>query len=540
MIRGDNATQRHGSSRPATQAELEVAGLFDKLPHSIFLGYAYGRPIYHSGPSGITITAGPRGGKFRDIICQNLLCTTCLHSLIMLDPKGEGAFVSQDQTADGKYCAYWNPVGLHGLPQDRINFLSHMTRNSPTLISDLKVFWENMLAAGRSSDAEYFIPRARQYGEALCLAICELEGFLSFPSLYEAINLIPGGGDQWLDFAFHMSRSQFQNVRTVEAEIAEARRDSGNGFRGIIGELLKSVACLSDPLLMASVSPPFTMDFADVVASDQAWQVYLMPPAEFIGPWSPVIKSAFVSLMLRKSRAPAAQRITFLMDECGQLVSDGNGGFPLVSRLFSYGAGIGCAPVAVLQSNIQLQNFGPGAKEIIQSGAGASLNFALRGDWESCQDVARRMGTQTLAYDDTMAQERAVHARNEALRSLINGGDPLQAGLAVAHQSFASKHQSKQQRQVATPDEIMNMPNTMAILFHEDVAYPIPVERRPYWTDPALAGHYHPNPFHPPLDAVFVQTRWGKRKRRVITEPVPECFAHMPQYRGGLWSRVER
>lgn len=436
--------------------------------------------------------------------------------------------------------AVWNPLGLHGLIQDRINFLGHIRLDSSTLVPDIKVLWENLIAKGKSADSDYFIGRGREYGEAISLAICELVGELSFPSLYEAINLIPGGGDDWIDLAFHMSRSRFPNVRSVEAEIANSRTDTGNGFRGIIGELMRAVACLSDPLLMASVSPPYTFKMEDLVASDQAWQLHLCPPAEFIQAWSPVIKSAMVSAMLIKARAPAAKRITFFIDECGQLTSGESGGFPLVPRLFSYGAGIGCQPVAIFQSNAQMNSLAPGAKDVIQSGAAASLMFALRGDFSSAQDCSRRLGIQTLLYDDQLAQERAHHARNEAMRALLSGGDPLQAGLSMAHQSYEAVHQNKQQREVRTIDEIMNMPSNKAYLFHEDVEYPIEIDRVPYMDRRDLKGLFHPNPMHPPLDRVTVQTRWGKRTRRVITEPVPQRFAHFPQYRAGLWSRVER
>ncbi|MEM6914202.1 MAG: type IV secretory system conjugative DNA transfer family protein [Pseudomonadota bacterium] len=522
----------------ATEAELEEAGLFVQFPHSIYMGHAYGRPVYFSNAAGITINAGGRSGKFRDIIARNLLAGTALHTIFMLDPKGEGAAVSQDQTADGKYCAYWNALALHGLPQDNINFLGHLTIDSPTLVPDLKVLWENLLPKGKGSDSDYFVPRGQQFGEALSLAIIELTGVLTFPTLYEAINLVMSESEEWLDFAFHMSRSQFASVRAVEAEIAASRKDSGNGFRGIMGELFKSVACLSDPLLMASVSPPFTMDLKDIVESDQAWQVYLMAPAEFLQAWSAVIKSGFVAVMLLKSRAPAARRITFLIDECGQLVSGSGGGFGLVPRLFSYGAGVGCQPIIVTQSHQQMDDLAPGAKDLILSSAGASLMFAMRGDWESCQDCSRRLGNRTVEYDDALAQERAVHARNQALQSLIQGGDPLQAGMALAHQGFEMGYQTKQARPLQTPDELMNMPSDRAWLFHEDVPYPIEIERRPYWDTPGLS--FHPNPYHPPLDRVTVMTRWGRRTRRVITEPVPERFAHYPQYRHGMWSRIGR
>lgn len=405
------------------------------------------------------------------------------------------------------------------------------------LVSDVKVFWENLIAQGNEYGTSYFKDRAREFGEALSLAIIELTGELSFPALYEAINLIPGGGEQWLDFSFHMSKSRFPIVRSVEAEIASGRGESGDGFRGILGELMRAVACLSDPLLMESVSPPYTLTIQEIVAGDHPWQLYLMPPAEFVQSWSPVIKSAFVSAMLLKSRAPSARRVTFFLDECGQL--GGENGFPLVPRLFTYGAGIGIQPVAVFQSNRQMSGLGPGAKELIQSSSAATLMFALRGDVESCRDCATRLGTQTLRYDDTLAQERAAHQRNQALQSLIQGGDPLHAALTMAQSGFEETHQTKQGRDLRTMDEIMNMPNDRAYFFHEDVPFPIELERRPYWFSRDLAGLYHPNPYHPPMDRMNVQTRWGQRMRPVIVEPVPARFAHLPQYRNGIWSHVK-
>lgn len=539
MTRADNAKNRFGSTLWARAPELDIAGLFEQQDHSLYLGDFAGRPVYHSSPAGLTIVAGARQGKFRDIICRSLLTGTCLSSIVMLDPKGEGAYVSQDQTADGKFCAYWNPLGCHGLPQDSIDFLGHLTLDSPTLISDLKAFWENLLPKGKSADGDYFIPRGRQYGEALCLAICELIGRLTFPALYESINLIPGGGDQWQDFAFQMSKSRFPSVRAVEEEIAAARHETGNGFRGIVGELMKAVACLSDPVLMASVSPPFTMSLKDIVSGEQAWQVFLMPPVELIQPWSMVLKSAFVSLMVLKSRAFGARRIVLLIDECGQLVSGESGGFPLIPRLYSFGAGVGLVPVTIYQSVAQMNDLAPGAKDIILGSSASTLMFGMRGDYESCRDCSRRLGSETLEYDDHLAQEQAHHARNQALQSLIYGGDPLQTGITLAHQNFASTHKSKQRRELRTIDEIMNMRRDRAYLFHEDVEYPIELERSAYMTDRRCAGRFHPHPAHPPLYQVSVATRWGMRTRRVITEPVPERFAHLPQYRDGMWSRVE-
>ncbi|MEM9972093.1 MAG: type IV secretory system conjugative DNA transfer family protein [Pseudomonadota bacterium] len=537
--RNDNERNRFGSTEWAQAFHLDDAGLYEQRDESIYVGLFGGRPVYHHGPAGLSIVAGARAGKMRDVLARNLLTGTCLNSLIFLDLKGEGAFLSQNQTADGKYCAYWAPAGLQGiLPQDRINPVDYLHIESVTLVADAKVLWENLIASSGVSQADYFESRGREYGEGVTLAVAEIAGTVTLPQLYEAISHLIAGGEPWLDIAYQMSKSRFPQVRRLEAEISEARNDTTGGFRGIIGELAKAVACLSDPILMASVSPPYTMSLADLVSSDNAWQLYLCPPAEYVSAWAPVLKSFFVGAMLYKSRAPSARRITFFLDECGQLAGGTSGGFPLVPRLFTYGAGIGITPVAVFQSERQMATLGAEAKALIQSSAGGKLMFALR-DIESAQECSRMLGAQTLTYDDPLAQSRAEHARANALASLMAGGDPIQASLALSQQGFEAEHQTKQHRQLRLPEEVMNTPSDRAYFFHEDVPYPIFLERQPYWEQRDLAGRFHPNPYHPPMDRVQVRTAWGMRSRDVVTEPVPERYAHYPQYRGGLWSRVE-
>lgn len=537
-MRGNTQANRFGTTEWAFEELLEQAGLFTKHPHSIFVGFFNGREVYFHGPAGMVLTAGARSGKLRDVLAYTILTSTYLQNLIMLDPKREGYAISANQTADGKFVACWDPAGLGDGLQDRIDPVPTMVLANPNLVSHVKVLWENLISASGSGNSRYFEGLARFYGEGLSLALCELVGKLNLPDLYEVITMLPGGGDRWLDFAFHMSKSRFPQVVEVEAAIAASRGDSSGGFGGILGELTRALACLSDPMLRASVSPPFTMSLEGLLNPDQRWQVYLSPPVEYLAAWSAVIKTFFVSLNLLKSAAPSAPRMLFIIDEVGQLVGEGSGGFPLVPRLFTYGAGIGITPLIVLQSNRQMRALAPEAEALIMSSAAAKLAFGVR-DLDSATDWSRVMGSQTLSYDDHLAQERAVHARNEAMRSLMTGGDPMQVGLAMAHQSYASQHQSKQQRQLMLPEEVMNMGADKAIFLHEDVPHPIMLDRRPYWTQRNLAGRFLPNPYHPPRDRVRIATRWGMRTRRVVTEPVPERFAHMPQYRGGLWTRVE-
>ena len=139
----NNEKFRFGSADNSDSHAIEDAGMFEKTPSSVFIGYFQGHPIYYNSPAGMVVTGGARSGKMTTFLAKNLLSGTCLQTLLILDPKGEGAYLSQDQTPDQKFCAYWNPARLHGLPKDRINPFGHLRIDSPTLVSDIKVACEN-------------------------------------------------------------------------------------------------------------------------------------------------------------------------------------------------------------------------------------------------------------------------------------------------------------------------------------------------------------------------------------------------------------
>jgi type IV secretion system protein VirD4 len=535
MISDRNEHYRFGSAAFADSRELADAGFFRQTPTSLFVGFSGGKPLWYHGAGGLLLTAGARSGKLRDILAYNL-CSGIYSggSLLALDMKGELAAISQDQTPDGKFCAYWNPLGLHGLPQNRLNPVSYIRQGSNTLVSDVKVFTENMIPLSGSANGKYFELRARELVEALILTLVERHGALTLPDLYRVINLIPGNGEEWLDFAYAMHTSAFPLARRVEEEINQSRKDtSSGGFQGILGEVFKGFSCLSDPVLLDSVSPPYDFDCSALTDSGQRWQVYLMPPAEFVDAWSPVIKAIFVSAMIYKSRAPSAPQQTWILDECAQLNN-----FPLVVKLFTYGAGIGIRPWAVFQSTDQMNALGPNAKNIITSSAALQIYFALR-EIGSAKDVSTMLGTQTLEFNDALQQGQSRLAKGRILQSLLTGEDPLAAGIAFNHFKQAEHHRSKQSRPLQTPDEVLNARPDSAFLFTDAVQHPVLAQRQAYYAQSFMAGRFHPNPYHPPADRVRVTLGLGRSGWLTVRrEAVPRRFAHFPQYAKGQWSVV--
>lgn len=529
----DNARFRFGSAGFATAHDFAQTHMLDQNPDSLMIGFFGSKPIWHHGAGGLLLTAGARSGKLRDILAYNICAGIYNETLLILDMKGELAYVSQNQTQDNKFCIYWNPAGLHGLPQHRANPVDYIHINNPNLVSDVKVFCVNMIAPSGSPQGEYFERRAQEFLEAIILTLVKLNGYLTLPDLYQTINLIPGGGDEWLDFAYEMNQSGFAISVRVEEEIANSRDSQSNGFQGILGELFKAFSSLSDPTLMESVSPPFDFSCKQLCEGAQKYHFYMMPPAEFIDAWSPVIKAHLVAAMVYKSRAPQASRQTWILDECAQLNK-----FPLVTKLYTYGAGIGIRPWAVFQSNDQMKALGQNAENIILSSAQTQIYFGVR-DIGTALSISRMIGSQTLEYFSDAQRIKLETAKRQAVQSFINGGDPMSAAIQYRQHKEQAAIPEKQQRLLRTPEEILNTPDDKAYIFTDALQKPIYANRKPYYEQRFMAGRYHPNPYHPPIDRVRVKTVIGHSWNDVIREPVPSRYSHYPQYKDGYWSYIK-
>ncbi len=118
--------------------------------------------------------------------------------------------------------------------------------------------------------------------------------------------------------------------------------------------------------------------------------------------------------------------------------------------------------------------------------------------------------------------------------------DPFEAASHLAQADYELGHKLRIRRAIRTPDEVRFGPENELFLFADGLSGGVIGTRTPYYEQQWMAGRYHPNPFHKPYDKVQIQTRWGKRWRKIITAPVPEEFAHFPQYQSGFWSFIER
>jgi len=534
-----NERFRFGSAALSTEEMIEAAGGFDHTPESLFTGFFNGRPLCYDGHAGVVISAGPRTGKFTCWISYNLALGASHHHRIILDIKAEAYKTTSLLAPENRFVYAWNPSRIEGVQYNRINPTDYIHINSHKLIEDAIAYCKMAIPRSGATNAKFFELRARWFCQNLILILTEIDGVLMLPRLYWAINLLIVGGDEWLEkIAFEMSRSRFEDVRNCEAEIANLRYREGGGWDGIVGELSTRFACLASPQVRESLSPPYSMSLKDLTDPKQLYALYLCPPGEYVRQWALVIKSVFLAAKTYRSAAHSAPRQIWLIDEAAQVLE---GGAEFIQDAYTIGAGSwGVTPITVWQSTYQMKALHADAENILTASAGLQVYFGIR-DFPSADRLSRRIGVETREYDDTAAQTKARQAYNEAVLNVLDGGDVLGPGLEMHHFDQASRIRSKQQRLVRTADEILTMPSDKMYVFMDGVPGAIYADRIPCFQVPWMNGRLLDNPYAPiPSRHVSIATPYSSELRRVITEKVPDRYAHFPQYQEtGEWRFVE-
>lgn len=402
---------------------------------------------------------------------------------------------------------------------------------SPTLRPDVKLAVADLITLSGSASAEYFELRGRDWSEFLIIWYIGKTGRISMSAFYDIINMILSA-DSSAGILSEMKNSPDADVRRTANEMESKRNSAEREYSAIIGEILKSISFLSDPAAYDTLNGE---DFSLEVLCKEDCNVYLIIPAEYLAQLAPMIRAIVGAAMLYKFRHPKADRILFIIDEAATL-----GRFESLLRAYTYGRGMGIRAWSIWQNVEQIsRNFGPDAISAFIGSSQVRQFFGVR-DLDTARMLSAMLGTQTLEYDDELAQAAAELQKSQILHEILMGGDPIQASLNYRYHSFASDHLTKQPRLLLTPDEILNMPEDRQILYISGLNLkPVYANKYPYFTRREMAGSYLPNPYHKPTDRVRIAGRFWSHWVKVVTEPVPKKYAHLPQYQSGNWSYVK-
>lgn len=529
----DNEKNRFGSAAWADNESIRRAGLLgdNGLPIGVFSN----RVMRLEGDAPLITIGGAGSGKLRDLLGYVVCCSPGVPMLVN-DPRGElGAISLPAHAMHGEQAYFWNPTGLAGSPQHHCNPLSILTGGSKTLLSDAKFIAEGMVPLSGSDSGQYFELRAREWISDLLIEQSESEGNASFPALLRIINAIEGDPPVWGQVLESMLCSPHDSVRRTAGEMLTKQQESPKEFGSIMGSIYASLSFLNDPMLLDSLDGSGFDLSVLVVSSGPASKVFLNIPAEFLSLWSPLVRVFFTVTMLLKGRRPDARRVTLVCDEAGQL-----GRFDALLRAFTYGRGAGLRAWAIFQDIGQIErHYGRPALQGFLGSAQMRQFFGVR-DFDTARLVSDMLGTETLEYNDTLAQDRARKNRADLVTALLDGGDVMDIAANNAHLAFAESHRSQQARKLLTPDEVLALPEDKQVLFISGKNLrPILADKQPYFIRREMAGRYLPNPYHPPLDRVRIRTAWRDKWAPVITEEVPQKFASSAQYQSGSWAYVK-
>ena len=531
-----------GSARWSRPAEVAGAGLHKGA--SPFLGFFGDQPLGINGDAPLITFGGAGSGKLRDVLAYNLCGVQgrggewrAPRRMLINDPRGELAAISiGNQVRLGKAAYCFNPFGLHGLPQHRVNPWSILRADSPTLPVDTKLLIADLITLPAHGET-YFGMRARDLSEVLTKTWVagtlpsRSRDAISLAGFYELVNMMaePSGWDALMQ---RMRAMPDGDIRRVAEEMDDKRRNAPKEYGAIVGSLYEAIQPLSDPAVRDALSGS---DFSLEVLCQQDCNVYLVIPAEYLSLLAPVQRAIFGTTILYKNRHPSAPGVLLVVDEAAQL-----GNFEALLRAYSYGRGMGLRTWSFWQAPAQIErNFGRTALASFINSSQTRQFFGVR-DLETATLVSKMLGTQTIEYDNTIEQKQARRNAARTLDTLLRGGDPIEAGLDFAQYEHTANNRYLQARPLLTPDEVLNLPEHAQVLFIAGLGlHPIRAHKRPYFTRAELAGAYLPNPYHAPHDRVLIAGRWRSKWARVMRESVPLHLAHWPQYQSGEWSYVD-
>lgn len=500
----------------------------------MLLGFDGNRPLYFGGQGGILTVGGARSGKL-----QMMGYTACgigyRGNVVALEVKGESAKIAENQAFTGRHTIDLNPFGMHDLREDRLDLFGHINLTSRNLVPDLKEQCLSISPKTAGTNSSYFEGRAQEYAEALGVTCVERNGSLTLPDWYDAVNRLIEDGERWDDFAFDMQNSQFEVARKIEKEVHNSRENGGNGFHGILGQLSDCFKACSDPQLLAAFSPPFNFSFQRLLNHDERYVVRVIIPESQLATAAMVVKAVLTTAFTIKSRDVSAPPQLWIMDEAPTL-----GANPILVKAHATGAGQNIRPWTICQSLDQLDVFSKNAKSIIKNSSSVTQVFGIR-DEKEAEAWSARAGDETLCFDDEIAQLRARQRKQAAAVAMLQGEDFLKSAMTYGYEAKQAVVQSQVRRRIRTAEEILNMPPDRQMIFCDHVDKLVYAERRPYYQQAWMAGHFFPNPYHD-RDMNSVRTKnkaFGYRRRRILECDPPKHLRHLHQYQNRPLRYVE-
>ena len=505
----------YGSSRWATVAEVDQAGLFD--PKGVFLGRLKGRYLRHDGPEHVMAFAPTRSGKGVGLVIPTLLSWT--GSAVIHDIKGENWQLTSGWRSRFSHCLLFNPTDSASA---RYNPLLEVRKGANEVrdvqnIADILVDPEGALERRNHWEKT---SHALLVGVILHVLYAEQEktlarvaSFLSDPSRSFERTL------RVMMTTNHLGTEEVPEVHPVVAQAArELLNKSENERSGVLSTAMSFLGLYRDPTV-AETTSACEWRIADLMDAARPASLYLVIPPSDISRTKPLVRLVLNQIGRRLTERLEGQpgkhhryQLLMMLDE-----------FPALGRLdffesaLAFMAGYGVRAYLIAQSLNQISK-AYGENNAILDNCHVRIAFASN-DERTAKRISDSLGTAT----ELRAQ------RNYAGHRLA----PWLAHVMVSRQETA--------RPLLTPGEVMQLPAGDELVMVSGQP-PIRAKKLRYFKDrnftdrvtapPALAvdGAYLDRPAPRPDD-------WGGQVRRPHAElikPWSELVTSGQEDEGGL------
>ncbi|MCF3592902.1 type IV secretory system conjugative DNA transfer family protein [Rhodobacteraceae bacterium LMO-12] len=439
-----------GDAAFATLEECEDKGLFD--PRGLYLGLVNGRPLFYRGKAHLLLVAPARQGKGVGIVTPN--AEHYPGSMVVTDPKGELAGMTAEHRRErlGQDVAVFNPWGLHGLQQDRINPLENLIAiaGDPALqrglTDEVKVIVMQLYPEPEDTRNQYFREGSRGIMRAvlLYLAVCAPKR-CTLPEMWRII-ANPLRLQRTVDA---MRREEVLGgiLADLGDDLAHQMEDNPDLFGDFRAGALQHLFIYEPGGYLADAVSASDISLADLKTGNVT--LYLAFPPDRIASHGAALGLIINQAITAVARSKDKGEVLFMLDEFANI-----GKLAGLAESLTALPGLGVRVWMIVQEMAELVRlYGPHTAKTIQSQAEVRQYFAVNSP-ELAQSLSRELGQKTVK---TKNFNLGRFETDEIGESLSETGQPLMR-----------------------PEEIMQLRPDQQLLLIKNVN-PILGERMPFW-----------------------------------------------------------
>lgn len=407
-----------GAAAFATLDECEAAGLLN--PQGLYIGLLDGQPLFYNGKAHLLTCAPARQGKGIGFVIPNLLHYD--GSVIVTDPKGELAAVTAQHRRErfGQDVAVFNPWGLHGLPQQRINPLENIIALAADpalqrgLTDEVAAIVLQLFPEPEDSKNRYFREGSRSIMRAVLLYLAlHAPKLCTLPEMWRII-----ANPLRLERAVKGMRKS-EELGGILADLGDDLAHQMNDNPDLFGDFrtgaVQQVAIFEPGGYLADAVSASDIALSDLKSGNVG--LYLAFPPDRIASHGAALGLIVNQAITAVARSPKKGEVLFMLDEFANL-----GKLSGLAESLTALPGLGVRVWMIVQEMAEIVRlYGPHTAKTISSQAEVRQYFAVNSD-ELAQSLSKSLGQKTVK---TKSHNLGRFDTDEIGESLSESGQPL-------------------------------------------------------------------------------------------------------------------